>query len=81
MATINDGGPAFPNPALANEAFSPHCDLSGMTLRDWFAGTATDMDVVKYQNWNAKEHWPEFTRAQARFLYADAMIAARTGEA
>jgi hypothetical protein len=33
-----DGGPAFPNPALANEACSFSSDVTGMTLRDWFAG-------------------------------------------
>jgi hypothetical protein len=35
---INDGGPAFPNPALANESCSFSSDVTGMTLRDWFAG-------------------------------------------
>lgn len=40
MSAINDGGPAFPNPALANEAFSAPFDLTGMTLRDYFAAKA-----------------------------------------
>jgi len=40
MTEINDGGPAFPNPALANEAYNFSRDVTGMTLRDWFAGQA-----------------------------------------
>lgn len=35
-----DGGPAFPNPALADENFHPPFDMSGMTLRDYFIAHA-----------------------------------------
>ena len=35
-----DGGPAFPNPGLADPTCSFQSDVSGMTLRDWFAGQA-----------------------------------------
>lgn len=37
---IDDGGPAFPNPALASDNFVSSSDVTGMSLRDWFAGQA-----------------------------------------
>lgn len=40
MMMADDGGYAFPNPALANEAFQPSYDMGGMSLRDWLAGQA-----------------------------------------
>jgi hypothetical protein len=78
-APIDDGGPAFPcippdpNPA----AYSQFPSSIGMTLRDWFAGHATDADI--------KACWPEDDKlrtvpehaARARYIFADAMLAAR----
>lgn len=68
---INDGGPAFPvsvgmGPLSANFA-SP-----GMSLRDWFAGMATDEDVAAFLRVR-----PDITRRQARYFHADSMIAER----
>lgn len=40
MADHKDGGPAFPNPGLADPTCSFRSDVSGMTLCDWFAGQA-----------------------------------------
>ena len=40
MSKIETGGPAFPNPALADANFCPHFDMSGMTLRDYFMAHA-----------------------------------------
>ena len=48
MDDKDNGGPAFPNPALANESFCPSFDMSGMTLRDWFAGQALPQAVEDY---------------------------------
>ncbi len=68
-APINNGGPAFPTPTAL--AYVP-----GLTLRDWFAGQATEDDIRdhlgKYQNYA----W-EFTREQAKYRYAAAMLEAR----
>lgn len=89
MATINDGGPAFPHEAdyirgdgpgddwLWKEEFHP-----GMTLRDWLAGQALAGDLAS-QSPDTGELANEVTNdvlfARSRMLYrfADAMIAAR----
>ena len=76
---IVDGGPAFPTEQHEcsdntwNQTYEP-----GMTLRDWFAGHATEDDV---------HHWMDIlflnnksvTREEAKYIYADAMIEARIG--
>lgn len=61
-----DGGPAFPFPALNTLASS-----SGMTLRDWFAGQA----LVAMLSGDKCE----YADLLARFAYrqADAMLAER----
>ena len=86
---INDGGPAFP--------YTPPCDAEGrmaagypypemgMTLRDWFAGQATEEDVRHHQYEAEKDRWVDgvlipgdyITREEAKYRYADAMLAAR----
>lgn len=73
MNQHNNGGPAFPNPALANECFQPQFDMSGLTMRDYFAakamqsliniGDATRICEDAYSKWAYK--------------YADAMLRAR----
>ncbi|MFG1429295.1 hypothetical protein [Roseixanthobacter glucoisosaccharinicivorans] len=76
MSKINDGGPAFPNPA----------DAAGMSLRDWFAGQALSNAAIctgsapEYQliAWFGDRRditRKEIVSAQA-FSAADAMIAA-----
>ena len=77
----DDGGPAFPFVA------ETHTDdglghtigvrtiryVGGMTLRDYFAAHASDVDIARIRDGH-----PVFvTRAQARYMHADAMIAAR----
>ena len=75
----DDGGPAFP--LCRTEADGRNDCLSmGMSLRDWFAGHATEEDVT---------YWLEImlinknsvTREEAKYMYADAMIAERSKEA
>lgn len=57
----------------------------GMTLRDYFAAKATDKDVeqVIYNCFVNREDPNEKppTRQQARYMHADAMLAAREGGA
>ena len=63
-----DGGPA-----------SPVADISktqcpGMTLRDWFAGHANETDILKHQS---TPYGEVASREEARYLFADAMLAAK----
>jgi len=71
MSTINDGGPAFPKHGYVGR--------DGMTLRDWFATHATEEDIWAIQNppSRASIDYREITRYEARYLHADAMLAAR----
>ncbi len=92
-APIDDGGPAFPQPAeMSGKWADPKTckqwvPLRGMSLRDWFAGQApvTMGDAARVCGWP-----PEFNLTQdsdraafwavmamLRFEYADAMIVAR----
>ena len=72
---MNDGGSAFP----FVRGYEYSNASNGMTLRDWFAGNATEEDVA---HWLAimilNEH--PITREEAKYLYADAMIAERDKE-
>lgn len=47
----------------------------GVTLRDYFAVHATDEDIRRYL-WVDNER-TDTTHAQARYMHADAMLAAR----
>jgi hypothetical protein len=74
---------AFPNPHRT--------DMTGMTLRDYFAAKATEQDIKNYEQDEGKEisgtdslggEWKRreiiyYTREQAKFRYADAMLKAR----
>lgn len=70
-AKINDGGPAFP--LNASDAWGG--PVQGMSLRDWFAGQATESDVMHWRN----AVGIGCTRETAKYAYADAMLAARKG--
>jgi len=70
---FDDGGPAFPN----NDQHG--CAFAGMTLRDWFAGQASEEDF-KHHEWNYAAPARQLTREQAKYAYADAMIAARNNQ-
>ena len=65
MSTINDGGPAFP----WQDGFGR---VSGMTLRDWFAGQAL-AGLCANPSINMGSH----ATAEAAYLSADAMFIAR----
>lgn len=73
MSKIDDGGPAFPNLKwnVVDGTIEGTSD-SGMSLRQWYAGQATDEDV----QWAKSQIGWKYTRIQHRFYFADAMIAA-----
>lgn len=83
---IDDGGPAFPAGPFGDTMHGEDGRVShqypateGMSLRDWFAGNATDKDVNEYiyDDWgNPKK--PPVSREQARYIFADNMITQRT---
>ncbi len=83
--TEDTGGPAFPCP----DKFKPKY---GMTLRDYFAAKASEEDIQRHlftgrivevvvERTNGRKEidkQPEVqTREQARYAFADAMLAAR----
>jgi len=67
---IQDGGPAF-----AAQGSDRYSFQKGMSLREYYAGQATEADLqdILYKSFGCGA-LP--TRIQARFLFADAMIAA-----
>ncbi len=76
---IDYGGPAFPRPIGVREGVHNNSQV-GMSLRDWFAGQATEKDIDAHQQYirdSIGDAVPKYTREQAKYRYADAMIAAR----
>lgn len=85
----DDGGPAFPQ--TDGRRWGNGYDDHGMSLRDWFAATASDDDLcgvpdtiddaaallgVDPKDYNGRIHYP-MIRAMARYAHADAMLAER----
>ena len=76
MSSDKTGGPAFPQLDVISEERDGHGDIidaytvakGGMTLRDYFAIHAPSDEVAFYSR---------KTRHEARYAYADAMLAAR----
>jgi hypothetical protein len=88
MSNTNTGGPAFPTTKPLESWGDPN---QGMTLRDYFAAKATGEDIKNYMQddgnlisgtdtlgrpWERREII-YFTREQAKYRYADAMLKAR----
>lgn len=87
MKEVNDGGPAFPIPALVG--------LKGITARDYFAIRATKEDIERFRNTGIfksvvvpdaslgfagkriEERELILSNEQARYAFADAMLHAR----
>ena len=67
-----DGGPAFPNPALADPEYRPQPGDGGMNLRDWFAGQS--LAWAGHGEWFSSD--PKHV-AERAYKMADAMLAAR----
>lgn len=85
MSANNDGGPAFgkvvsmnsDGPCFISDSCARIATVGGMSLRDWFAGQATEQDVQNHGGgWNEAER-RTWTREEAKYRYADAMIAAK----
>ena len=80
------GGSAFPVPDIDGGAVQ-----EGMTLRDYFAAKATEEDINVHREGPMEEHIvsdvngrkhithrnTRYTREQAKYRYADAMLKAR----
>ena len=73
----NDGGSAFPAPddygADGSAIYGP-VNLTGMSLRDWFAGMA--MKGLITDDGYASPHWPS-NLVEDAYKTADAMLKAR----
>lgn len=94
MATINDGGPAFPVPSPDCQTFLPKKveDLrrlmSGMSLRDYFAAKAMQGELASMQDPEGEacgislDASDETLSRLARHYYriADAMLKARDAQ-
>lgn len=73
---IDDGGPVF-----SHMAADGHSDYRrGVSLRDYIAIHASDTDVesIAWGKW-IDEAYVEMGRADRRYAFADAMLAARRG--
>lgn len=80
MSTPNDGGPAFPfdwvdfQPTTGDQVVREQ--FPGMSLRMWLAAHASEADIGYYLDREGPCGIPKYTREEARFIYADAMIKA-----
>jgi len=84
--------PVFAFPIHPDVDLSRDQIWGGMTLRDYFAARATEQDIKNYEQENGEEitgkdslgrEWKRaeiiyYTREQAKYRYADAMMKART---
>lgn len=87
MATINDGGPAFPTAENVSDPRNIGVNhVNGMTLRDYFAGQALSGWMATYGDSSIHPCDPDHgdrasvhakNIANDAYLIADAMIAAR----
>ncbi len=73
---IEDGGPAFPTETEAQTGMHTY-RLTGMSLRDYFAGQALAGFVAMYAHPQAIGQPSPEESAAAAYGYADAMLAAR----
>lgn len=74
-----NGGPAFPSANDVEIGLITTSGHAGMTLRDYFAAKASDGDVGEIMSRHFDHDSDEYTitRQQARYMHADAMLAAR----
>lgn len=82
---FNDGGQAFP--VVGEGCGNPHYHISGMTLRDWFAGQAVsglsvglvgELTIGGRSEVSAYAHGPcDKVLADRAYAVADALLAAR----
>lgn len=80
---INDGGAAFPRPNFISSTHFSAPAQDGMSLRDWFAGSALGalLGSLDQQDVERIHKMPNDRRAEMfanhAYLIADAMLAAR----
>lgn len=87
MMSTNDGGRAYPSgeqytttDVVGNTYSHSKAPFhAGMSLRDWFAGQAREEDVRFWRDTMAANGVPT-TREEAKYIYADRMLAARERE-
>ena len=79
MTTKNDGGPAFPMPAVTSEYGRIHDQEYGMTLRDYFAAKALPLAFLAMGKGYFESDNESMSSDVATCAYqmADAMLAAR----
>ena len=89
--TKNTGGPAFPHHVVCDKGWAETQELQGMTLRDYFAAKASEDDIRAniegpmqeciVEGSDGRKHIThrtvKYTREQAKYRYADAMLKAR----
>lgn len=91
MAKPDNGGPAFPEIIKwPDGCFDSTGTFKGMSLRDYFAIHATDKDIESFREFKelprtkdqmGPSHWEaKYTRTEARYRYADAMLVEREKE-
>ena len=77
----SDGGPAFPVVELDQVTGNVYAQHMGVSLRDYFAIRANEQDVENHREYaiepKAGGRIYSMTVEQAKYAYADAMIAAR----
>jgi len=73
----NDGGPAYPIVCNSDPVLILHS--SGMSLRDYFASHAPEMEEQFFKDSPKKEHITA-TISVWNYIYADAMIKERDKE-
>ena len=77
-------GPAFPVTLPAGAIYNGHEPFDGMSLRDWFAATATENDIKSHMDRLAPRNgfgepvYSRASRAEARYAHADVMLEARS---
>lgn len=70
---MTNGGPAFPNQGIRED--SPFAWMSGMSLRDWFAGQALSGLVVAPDTYGENEKL-----ARVAYMMADEMLKVRNSK-
>ena len=75
--TADNGGPAFPRPAVCGDGFTAYEEAVGMSLRDWFAGQIASGIAAGlwHPKWVGTTSYPGI--AQDAYAIADAMLAER----
>jgi hypothetical protein len=80
MSQIDDGGPAFPVPDTYHPNGQVQYGSNGMSLRDWFAGQASNNDILGHKSIIEQSNGFTLTPTveECKYAYADAMIKARS---